>query len=186
MTSTALAPEQIGQQIFSARSYAWRWEQQPAYEVDCEAGMVAAFLAGHPQPPDDDPEMVRFYDQVRALVRGGAEIGRVRVVDDPPTDYQRWLRWADAWNTDAGERILYLPRPVLARQHREVPVAPEADWWLIDGVKLIVFHYRADRLGRLDRVELVTDPDEVRYARLWMTTVIGWATDELTAHPVAA
>jgi hypothetical protein len=33
---------------------------------------------------------------------------------------------------------------------------------------------------------LVTDPDEVRYARLWMTTVIGWATDELTAHPVAA
>jgi hypothetical protein len=186
MTSTSLAPDQIGQQIFSACGYAWRWEQQPVYDVGCEAGMVAAFLTGRPQPPTDDPEMARFYDRVHALTRDGVEVGRVRVTDVPPTDYQRWLRWADQWNTAAGERILYLPRPVLARQGRIPPVDPDADWWLIDDDRLVVFHYADRWTGRLDRVELVTDRHEIRSAVTWMIITTGWAQDEMAAHPVAA
>jgi hypothetical protein len=34
----------------------------------------------------------------------------VRVVETPPTDYQRWMRWMDRWNRAAGEDIKYLSR----------------------------------------------------------------------------
>jgi hypothetical protein len=75
---------------------------------------------------------------------------------------------------------------VLARQGRIPPVDPDADWWLIDDDRLVVFHYADRWIGRLDRVELVTDRHEIRSAVTWMIITTGWAQDEMAAHPVAA
>ena len=58
------------------------------------AGTVERFLAGDPQPPDEVPEFRAWAAQIRALTDQGKRIERVRVHDDPPTDYQRWERWA--------------------------------------------------------------------------------------------
>jgi hypothetical protein len=180
-----LTDDEFDQQIFGAQRYAWRWEQQPAYEVGYETEKLAAFLAGRPETPTDNPDMVSYLDAVQAMTADGRRLGRVRVVDDPPTGYQRWLRWMDQWSRAAGEEIHYLSRTLL-RQMGRPPVEPDTDWWLIDGEKLIIMRFAPDGSGRRLEAELVIDEPEVRLARLWRLAVVSWAIDEETASLPAA
>lgn len=172
-----LTDDEFDNEIFGAQQYAWRWEQQPAYEIGYESDKLAAFLAGRPETPTDNPGMVGYLDAVRAMVRSGRRIGRVRVIDEPPTGYQRWLRWMDRWNIEAGEEIHYLSRGLL-RQMGRPPVEPDADWWLIDGEKLIIMRFAPDGSGRRIEAELVADEPEIRLARLWRLAVVSWAAEE--------
>ncbi len=172
--------------IFGARRYAWRWEQQPQYEIGHERAQLDAFLAGRPERPGDNPDMAQYFASVRTMVRTrGVQLGRVRVVEQPPTDYQRWLHWVDRWNREAGEEIHYLPRWVL-RQMGAPPFAPSADWWLIDGEVLLIMSYAADGSGRRTGVELLADEPEVRLARLWRLAVVSWAIEMEHAPLIAA
>lgn len=179
-----LTLEEFNTEIFSAQRYAWRWEQQQTYLVEREQGQVAAFLAGHPIPPTDNPSMVAYLNRVHRMVRiEGRQLGRVRIIDEPATGYQRWLQWIDGWARAAGEDIHYLSRPVLQQMGRP-PVEPDDDWWLIDGERLLVLRFEASRLIQL---ELVIDEPEIRLARLWRLAVISWAREEeSTAAPAAA
>ncbi len=188
---TSLTDAEFEAAIFAAQHYAWRWEQQPCYWIGHEQAKLDAFLAGTPESPDDNPDMTAWLGQVRRLTAAGVCVGRVRVIEQPPTDYQRWLRWMDRWSIAAGEEIHYLPRWVL-RQMGQPPFAPAADWWLIDDDQLLIMNYLPDGSGRTappgtrTSVELLVDEPELRLARLWRLAAISWAREEETTMPAAA
>lgn len=159
---TALTDAQWSAEIGNFKTSAFRMELQPAYSVDSERQPFEAFLAGNPQPPDRD--LRSWYAKVAKAVAAGKTIQRVRIYDDPPTDYQRWTRWMVRWNLEAGEIIDTLPR---ARAY-DVGLLPDAgpgDWWLFDDQRLVTFNY--DATGRLTGKTITTKEDLVQKAREW-------------------
>lgn len=147
---------------------AWRLEHQPAYYIGYERVQFDCFLAGHPQSPDENDDLRDWFRQTRRLVAEGKTIGRVRVVDEPLTDYQRWMQWMDRWNRDAGETIQYLPRS--AARAAGLPVDGGPDWWLLDDQRLMLMHF--DDEYRRVKVELLVDEPEVDQAREWREQAI--------------
>jgi hypothetical protein len=143
---------------------AFRLELQPAYIVPYEEETVARLVAGDPEPPTNVPELKAWYEQVARQVAEGKTMGRVRVHDEPPTPYQRWVRFAGAWNIAAGETIRYMTR---AHAHAVglLPDAGSTDWWLLDSRQLMEMRY--DENNQLLAAELVTDPDAVMQACAW-------------------
>lgn len=97
---------------------------------------------------------------MRDLGRQGRSLQRVRIVDDPLTDYQRFSVWGGRWNAEAGERIVYLARS--AAQRLDIPT--RTDWWLFDDTALVLLRFSRD--GKLVGQELESDPSTVaRYCR---------------------
>lgn len=149
------------QQLATYRNSAWRWENQPVYEITDEAASIDAFLANRPADPMDDPYLAPWMRQVSEQTAAGKAIGRVRVLEEPPTDYQRWELWLDAWNTAAGEEIQYLTRTQARRLADHAPFG-DADWWLFDDARVMIMHF--DARGRRIRVELSDEPEDVAAA----------------------
>ena len=143
---------------------AFRLELQPAYREEDESDAVPRFLAGTPDPPTESPGLRAWFAQVAEQTRQGKRIARVRVHEDPPTDYQRWERWIDPWNLEAGEAIRYLTRQ-RAHEIGLLPAAGDQDWWLLDSRRLIVMRF--DDIGNRVHDELVTDPAIVVQACAW-------------------
>ncbi|GIG62281.1 hypothetical protein Lfu02_66530 [Longispora fulva] len=136
---------------------------------------MARFLAGDPQPPTEVPELADWFTQVAKLTGQGKRIERVRVHEDPPTDYQRWERWIGTWNTGAGETIRYLTR----RRAHEVGLLPAAgnfDWWLLDSHRLIVMRF--DDTGHRLSNELITDPANLVQALAWRDLAVRHSTPD--------
>jgi len=161
---TALTAEAFAAELATFRHTAFRLELQPAYREPSEAETVAKFLAGTPEPPTAVAGLREWFDQIAAQAREGKRIERVRVHEDPPTDYQRWERWIGRWNTDAGETIRYLTR----RRAHEIGLLPAAgttDWWLLDSSRLILMTF--DAAGNRVHDELETDPAIVVRACAW-------------------
>ncbi|MBR7676367.1 hypothetical protein KDA82_25845 [Streptomyces daliensis] len=133
---------------------AWRWETRRAYGVPHESEDFQRFLRGEPPCRDlDRPWLVTM----RALREEGKRVGRVRVLDQPPTDYQRWLLEDVLDSVEAGEDIRYLPRA-----EADGLGVSMRDFWLFDSRTLGLFHYDGDiSLG----MELRQDPAEVDAAR---------------------
>lgn len=152
---------------------AFRLEVQPTYAVPGEAQTVERFLAGEPEPPTEAPWLRAWFEQVAALVAGGKRIKRVRVHDDPPTPYQRWVRWIDRWNTAAGEEIRYLDR-TRAHEIGLLPAAGTVDWWLMDEDRLVVMRF--DDQGRRVESRLVRDPARVAQACAWRDLAVHHST----------
>lgn len=143
---------------------AFRVELQPHYATDEESELWDRWLAGDRTPPTDVPAVRDWLDQIAAQVAAGKRIERVRVQQDPPTEYQRWQRWFGRWNAEAGEQIRYM---TVQRAHEVglLPAAGPDDWWLLDEQRLIVTRFDAD--GRLIGSELDTDPQRVKQACAW-------------------
>lgn len=158
---------------------AFRLELQRAYLEPSEAATLARWRSGDPQPPTEVPDLADWYDQIRAHTAAGRTVGRVRVQDDPPTDYQSWERWIGAWNTAAGETIQYMTR-AWAHEVGLLPAAGDRDWWLFDDTWLVVMTFDGD--GRRLRSEIVTDSDTVAQARAWRDL----AVHHSTSSPVGA
>lgn len=157
-----LTSDRYSQQFAEFKRSAWRFEQQPAYAVDYERSQFERFLAGRPDPPDANPDLRSWFERVRWHASKGRTVGRVRIVDEPITDYQRWMRWMDRWNREAGETIDYLSRS-RAREVGLLPMAGAQDWWLFDDERLVLMSF--DPAGVRTRVELVEDELEVFGAR---------------------
>lgn len=144
---------------------AFRLELQPAYAEPCEAELLAAFLRGErPEPGMVVPELRQWYTQVGNQTVNGKRVERVRVQEDPPTDYQRFERWLDRWNLKAGETMRYMTRQ-RAHQIGLLPNAGATDWWLLDSVRLIVMWFD-DEGHRIQNI-LTTDPADVIKACKW-------------------
>lgn len=173
---TDAGPEtEFWQQLRDYRSSAWRFEQQRQYDIGYEDVQLQAFLDGHPESPLENPELGAWMRQVATQTAAGKIIGRIRIVDSPVTDYQRWMAWMDKWNIEAGEQIDYLPRTVLA----QIPRAPfgDADWWLFDeatpNARVMIMHFT--ETGYRHRVELETDSAAIAAAADFRRTVVGLA-----------
>lgn len=130
---------------------AWRLETRRGYASDRAGTRFQAFVRGiEPAPEPDHPWNVN----VRAKAEQGARFSRVRIVDEPPTDGQRFLMATAAGNVDAGEDIRVLPRADAERLQ-----LPDHDLWLFDSRTLVRMHI--DHTDTTIGVELVEDPAEV-------------------------
>jgi phytoene dehydrogenase-like protein len=162
--SRVLTPHEVLDTLHGFEHTAFRLELQPTYLEPQEAPIFEAFLRGDPEPPANVPELQEWYRRVRGHVQQGKRIERVRVHLDQPTDYQRFERWLDQWNREAGEVMRYLT----AQRAHEVgllPAAGNTDWWLLDSSRLIAFRF--DEQGHRIQNELITDPAVVIKACKW-------------------
>jgi hypothetical protein len=146
----------------SVRRDAFRLETRRRYDVPDEVEPFRRWLAGE---PDDLGWHEPWLARVRAASAAGITYRRVRLVDEPPSDYQRWCVDLGRTNVAAGEDIRYLPRSTAAGLG--VPV--DVDWWIVDDVRAAVMRFAGDRLVGLD---LVDDVAEYRRWRdlLWAAT----------------
>lgn len=178
----ALSADENAAKLRSFRHTAFRLELQPRYTAAAEIELAARFRAGKAKSPEESPGLRAWFEQVRRQVDEGKRIARVRIHDEPPTDYQQMERWADPWNLDAGEQISYLTR----RQAHDIELLPAAgphDWWLLDSTELILLSF--DEHGRISTRELVTDPSAVVQAAAWRDLAIHYAQPSQAAHVVA-
>lgn len=135
------------------RHTAFRLETQRQYTVPEEREPYARFLAGEPVGSEwFEP----WLNVVRNLTAEGRRMERVRVLDTPPTEYQRWELTMTPQNVAAGEIIHFLPRDDAERHG--VPVG-DGDWWLFDSSRLARMHF--DPTGRPLGAEIITDPEIV-------------------------
>jgi hypothetical protein len=177
-----LTNAEFGEVLHDFDHTAFRLELQDSYLEPEEAGLFAAFLRGEPEPPTTSPELRSWYDRVEGHVRQGKRIERVRIQQDPPTDYQRFERWLDHWNRQAGETMRYLTR----RQAHEIGLLPAAgttDWWLLDSSRLIAMRF--DDEGHRIKNELITDPEVVIEACMWRDLAVHHSV-RASAQDVAA
>ncbi|GAB3158299.1 hypothetical protein GCM10027059_02770 [Myceligenerans halotolerans] len=142
--------------------------------MDYEADHLAAFLAGDEQPPTQVPSLAAWFDQIRDLTGRGRRFERVRIHQDPPTDYQRWVRWVGKWNEDTGEVMHYIT-PEQARAADLLPAVGPDDWWLLDDVRLLRMTYPTPGVATN---YLVTDPAEIDKARTWWRLALRAAGQE--------
>ena len=173
----AITDDEFGDLLRSFRRTAFYFEAQDIYALDYEAVDLERFLAGSPTPPPEVSWWRPWLDQITELIRQGKRIMRVRIISEPPSDYQRWGLWALPWHTRAGEQIDYMPRSTAAA----VGLPLDSDWWLLDDERVIRMHYTAD--GRIADKVLVTDPDIVALHREWRDLAVRNAT---SAEEIAA
>ncbi|MGI5225718.1 DUF6879 family protein [Actinoallomurus sp. CA-142502] len=160
----SLTNTEFGEAIHQFSHTAFRLELQRSYLEPEEAPMFEAFLRGESPKPYTVPELKEWYSSVREHVRQGKRVERVRVQEDPPTDYQRFERSLDYWNQTAGEMMRYLTRE-RAHEIGLLPAAGNTDWWLLDSSKLVVMHF--DDEGHRIKNELIIDPEVVTQAEVW-------------------
>ncbi|GAB3165895.1 hypothetical protein GCM10027059_24140 [Myceligenerans halotolerans] len=141
---------------------ALRLERQPSYAMAYEEESINAFLAGDPQDPTTVPEFAEYFRRVADRTAAGNRIERVRVHQDPPTDYQRWVRWLGRWNEEAGEVMRYTT-PERAAAAGLDAAGPD-DWWLLDDAVLLRMVYAEPGVATL---YLVDDEAEIAKAKEW-------------------
>lgn len=145
---------------------AFRLEVQPVYLVGYEQPSLAAYLAGRPEPLTAVPQYQEWLDRIRETTSQGRRVERVRVMEEPPTDYQRWEAWAGQWNVAAGEVIHYMPRS----RAEAVGLPLEADWWLFDSQRLALMRFAPD--GTPLGGEIISDPEMVAQHLVWQRIAV--------------
>jgi hypothetical protein len=143
------------------RRSAFRLETLGTYAPAYEREEFKRFLAGAPRPPSEVDWWRPWLDRVARMAQEGRTISRVRVLNDPPGDYERWQLWAAPWHVQAGEDIRYLPRG----RATEIGLPLGQDWWLLDDEKLLLMEFTAD--GDIGPKTLVTDVDAIARYRAW-------------------
>jgi hypothetical protein len=167
---TPITEDAFAELFHTFRRSAWRWEARTHYALDYEEADFRQFLAGRPAAPPDVPWWRPWLDNMQSLTRQGKNIGRVRVLAEPPTDYQRWEMWATPWHTAAGETIAYMSRG----RALSLGLPLDDDWWLFDDERLLLMRF--DESGRIDGKTLITDADIIARHCAWRDVAVRSAT----------
>ncbi|MFD4630472.1 DUF6879 family protein [Streptomyces sp. NPDC058284] len=134
---------------------AWRFEAQPTYTMPKEQENVARFLRGESKPDDHN---ARWHERVRGYVESGKRVGRVRIVRQPLTDYQRYqFAWGIPGNIAAGEDIRVLD---VTQEGYGLPLSGR-DWWMFDELRIAHLNFRPDGT-QISRVTYEGDPAPYR------------------------
>ncbi|WP_282693023.1 DUF6879 family protein [Streptomyces sp. CC208A] len=134
---------------------AWRLETRRRYASDESTDTYGQFIRGEAPAWNLETPWART---IREKTTGGAIVCRVRIVDTPPTDGQRYLTAHAEKNEALGEDIRNL-----SRTRADALRVPSEDFWLFDS--RLVALLRFDDEDNLVDVELITEPAEVvRYA----------------------
>jgi hypothetical protein len=135
---------------------AWRLETRRRYAWDEQQDTYQEFLTEGRVDWDLDDAWCRERREQAAL---GKTVQRVRVLDEPPTDGQRYLLDNARRNSAVGESI-----HVLARSTADELGLPREDFWLFDGRVVALLHF--NDADEMTGVELITNPVEVlRYVQ---------------------
>lgn len=156
---------------------AFRLEAQPSYAIGEEQAELERFLVGSPRPPAEIPWQKAYLDRIAEQARQGKLRDRVRILDEPPTGYQRWLVWTSPWYVMAGEDIRYLPRS----QAEQIGLPLADDFWLLDDSRVILMRFTEG--GEPAGDVLITDPGTVAAYRAWRGLAIANAAP---AHQIRA
>ena len=118
-------------------------------------------------------------DWLRMVQEAAAErrqFARVRVVDLPMSDWNRYSYTLARHNIAAGEGIRYLART-------DAPDLPDYDYWLFDSSRLVVMRF--DESDRFIGGELVEDSAEIVRANYWRDAAWHKATrrDDFASEP---
>ncbi|GAB3156782.1 hypothetical protein GCM10027290_55400 [Micromonospora sonneratiae] len=117
---------------------AFKLEVRRAYGLPSEDIPFQQFLNGQ------DPGVAwlqNWLDLMESQTSTGKRVERVRVVDDPPSDYLRFEIFVTPHNLAAGEDIRYLDRDQARRLN-----LPNHDFWLFDSRTLAVLHFDSDNV----------------------------------------
>ncbi|MFI6318552.1 DUF6879 family protein [Nonomuraea sp. NPDC050556] len=150
-------PEQFAQLFENFQHSAWRLETRSRYASDEETGIYAQFVQG--ETPDWDLS-TPWSKTIRAKTHDGVAVGRVRIVDDPPTTGQLYLLAHADKNAALGEDVRTMWRADAERVN-----LPDEDFWIFDShlVALCLF----DDDDNLTGAELISEPARVnQYNRL--------------------
>ncbi|MGW5477737.1 DUF6879 family protein [Streptomyces sp. NPDC004008] len=135
---------------------AWRLETRRRYAWDEQQDTYRQFLTEGRVNWDLDDPWCRERREQTAL---GKRFERVRILDEPATDGQRYLLDNARRNTAVGEDIR-----VLTRSKADELGLPAEDFWLFDARVVALLHF--DDADEMTAVELITEPVQVlRYAQ---------------------
>jgi hypothetical protein len=121
---------------------AFRLEPLPRTGPPVDARFLAQDLVLH----------LPWFDPVRRAVDAGRVVQRVRVVDQPPTPYQRYELSLAPFHAEAGEELRFLSAPAA----RDLSLPP-LDFWLLDDQRVVTL----DDAG----AQVITDPAVVQRMR---------------------
>ncbi|MFE9608076.1 DUF6879 family protein [Streptomyces sp. NPDC006012] len=152
-----LRPEQFARLFENFQHSAWHLETRRRYAVDETTDTYAQFTRG--ETPEWDLA-TPWSRTIRAKTQDGAQVGRVRIVDSPPTTGQRYLLAHAEKNAALGEDVRNMWRADAERAN-----LPNEDFWIFDShiVALCLF----DDDDNLTGAKLITEPARVnQYNRL--------------------
>lgn len=135
---------------------AFRFEIRERYNEPEEAEQVRRFLAGAPDYAWNE----EWAAMMRKRTSQGQRMERVRVVDEPHSDYTRFGLDLARINVAAGEDIRYLPRAMAENLD-----LPGHDFWLIDSSSVGILRFGNDHV--LLGAEILTDPEAVVRHSYW-------------------
>ncbi|MEU6995251.1 DUF6879 family protein [Streptomyces sp. NPDC046465] len=135
---------------------AWHLETRKGYASDRDETFEEFLRTGIVAWEEDMAG--EWHRTIRRQADAGKAIGRVRVVDNPPTDGQRYLLGYAACNAATGEAV-----GCLWREDAQRIRLLEEDFWIFDARLVVVLHFNdADELASY---EVKTEPAEVvRYS----------------------
>lgn len=149
--------EEFGGMFAKVKHSAWRLETRRRYASDEETDTYQQFVAeGRVDWDLDDPWCVGRREQSARGVR----FERVRILDVPPTEGQRYLLDNARRNEAVGEDIR-----VISRNTADEHDLPAEDFWIFDSRVVALLQFDDD--DEMTGVELITNPVEVlRYAQV--------------------
>ncbi|WP_329116483.1 DUF6879 family protein [Streptomyces sp. NBC_01465] len=148
---TIIDLDEFGRLFETFEHSAWRLETRRGYASDREDETYQEFVeTGTVQWELDDD----WCNNMRRQTSQGKRVGRVRIVDSPPTTGQLYLLDNARRNSATGEDMRNLWRADAGRLQ-----LPEEDFWIFDSRMVALLHF--DDEDVLLNVELITDPAEV-------------------------
>jgi hypothetical protein len=146
-----------------------RWETRSRYDVEQERSELRKFLAG-----ELPAQYVRTYaewwaENMRRKTAAGQRFERVRVMDDPLTDYNRYMVYACRSANGNGEDARFITR------ERAIELdLPDHDFWVFDSAVLVLMRFTADdrSLGH----DVITEPELVTRHEAWIDLAMAHAT----------
>ncbi|MBP5930206.1 hypothetical protein F3K39_19260 [Streptomyces sp. LBUM 1479] len=149
--------EEFGRLFHHFEHSAWHLETRRGYASDREDSGYAEFLQTGQAPMDLDSD---WCQHIRRQTEAGKYVGRVRVVDNPPTEGQLFLLSYARCNAATGEDARNLWREDAERAH-----LPAEDFWIFDSRLVAILRF--DDEDVFHDVEIITEPAEVlRYCQV--------------------
>ncbi|MEU7422085.1 DUF6879 family protein [Streptomyces sp. NPDC040750] len=156
--------EEFGRLFETFEHSAWHLETRRGYASDREDSGYAEFLSTGKAPCDLDSE---WCANIRQQTASGKYVGRVRVVDNPPSEGQLFLLDYAKCNAATGEDVRNLWREDAERLR-----LPAEDFWIFDSRLVAVLLF--DDEDAFHDVEIITEPAEVlRYCQVRDAAVHG-------------
>ncbi|MEN8655549.1 DUF6879 family protein [Streptomyces sp. 21So2-11] len=152
-----LTPEEFARMFENFRHSAWHLEVARGYAVDRATSTYKQFVRGETPTWDMASPWART---ISAKTADGVSVARVRIVDNPPTEGQRYLLAHADHNAQLGEEVRNMWREDAERHN-----LPDEDFWIFDShiVALCLW----DEAENLTGVELISEPARVnQYNRL--------------------